>query len=646
MRPPARLVSASSLVPRLLWIALLFGPSAWASTEAQPGQAELKRLSIEELMNLDVTLAARRPEPVAATPAAISVVTGEDIRRSGVTTIADAIALADSVHVARFNSGTWSIAARGFNAVTANKMLVMIDGRTVYSPLFTGVFWNAIDYLLEDIDRIEVIRGPGATLWGANAVNGVINIVTRHTRDTQGTFVQLGTGNEDPAIAEIRYGGTAGAATFRAFAKHVSRASQKFTDGSSAGDRRLRSQAGFRVDTGTPDTGNWMVKADVLATSNDFPDRDDAEFTVADVQARWVRALSPRSQLQVQTYLNHEDRSIPGQLAHRLTTVDLDLQQAFTAARHGVVWGGGVRRNSDTTDGTAVLSFDPASRVYPVWNLFVQDDIAVKPDRLYLTAGMKVEHNAFSGAEWQPSVRTRALLPRSQLLWAGVARAVRRPTRFEHDIIAATPTGIVVARGSDAVVAETLVATEVGYRLQPSPLFSADATVYFHSYDRLRSQEAPLGALPFPVVVGNTLNGSSKGIELGFNVQPADWWRIHATYTNLRVELSRDADSRDVGRGTSEANDPDELFGLRTSIDLPRNVEVDWRLRSVGALSNPVVPAFTELGFRIGWRPVQRLELSITGDDLLHDRHPEFNPTAQGYEEFERSVRGMVTVRF
>src|SRR5688572_4845574 len=252
-RPPAILgIMAMALL-------LVAGPAA-----AQPPQDELKRLSIEELMRIDVTTAGRREQPIGTTAAAIEVITGDDIRRSGVTTIAEALRLADGVHVARLNNGEWRISARGFNGSTPNKMLVMVDGRTVYSPLFTGVFWNALDYLLEDIDRIEVIRGPGATLWGANAVNGVINIVTRHTRDTQGTFVQLGSGNEDPAIAEVRYGGTAGAATYRAFAKHVSRGSQKFSDGSSAGDRRRRSQAGFRVDTGTPDTGNWMVTADVL----------------------------------------------------------------------------------------------------------------------------------------------------------------------------------------------------------------------------------------------------------------------------------------------------------------------------------------------------------------------------------------------
>ncbi len=618
---------------------------AHASDGAQSGQADLKRLSIEELMNLDVTLAARRPEPIASTPAAISVVTSDDIRRSGVTTIADAVALADGVHVARFNSGSWSVASRGFNGVTSNKLLVMIDGRTVYSPLFTGVFWNALDYVLEDIDRIEVVRGPGATLWGANAVNGVINIVTRHSRDTRGGYVQVGTGNEDPALAEIRYGGGSSTVTYRGYAKFVNRESQKFADGTSAEDRRSRSLAGLRLDAGTPDTGTWMVKADVLSATNDFPDRADGEMTFLDAQARWTKALSPRSQVQIQSYLNHEDRRIPLQLTHRLTTIDLDLQHAFSTTRHSIVWGGGLRRNHDDTEGTAVLSFDPPSRTYPVANVFVQDDFSVMPDRLFVTLGAKLEHNAFSGGEFQPSGRARLLLPRNQLLWGGVARAVRRPTRFEDDIVV-SQAGLVLVHGNDDFKTETLVATEVGYRAQPSPLFSADATVFFHDYDRLRSQEAPLGSVPIPIVVGNTLNGTSKGVELGINVQPIDWWRVHVSYTNLHVALSRDPGSRDVGGGTSEANDPEHLFSLRTSVDLPHDVELDARLRTVSALPNPKVPGYTELVLRAGWRPVRRLELSVIGDDLLHDRHPEFNPTARGFEEFERSVRAMLTVRF
>ena len=608
------------------------------------GPQDLKRLSIEQLMQIDVTLATRTPEPLATAPTAISIVTGDDIRRAGVSTIADAVALADGVHVARFNNGTWSVTARGFAAVAANKMLVMIDGRTVYSPLFTGVFWNALDYELEDIDRIEVVRGPGATLWGANAVNGVVNIVTKNSRDTPGLFMQVGTGNEDPADAELRYGGRVRGATYRAYAKFIERASQRYSTGISAGDRRQRGQVGARFDGGDQSRGAWMVKGDLFHSADALPDRPSGEFTLGDVQAVWSRALTPRSQLQLSSYLNHEHRRIPRQLTHRLTTLDLDAQQSITLERHAIVWGGGARVNKDSTEGS-LISFDPADRTYRVNNLYVQDEVALKPRSVSITGGLKYERNAFSGGEWQPSVRAR-WVARRQTLWGSVARAVRRPTRFEDDIVVRLPTGAIAVHGNEDFKAEEVIATEFGYRVQPSTVMALDATVFTHSYDRLRSQEAPAGLLPIPLVVGNSLNGRSRGVELAANLQPTSAWRTHVSYTFLDVSLSRDADSRDVGGITTEANDPRHLFALRTSLDLPQRMEFDFRWRSIGALPHPHVPGYSEAAVRIGWRATQKFEVALIGEDLLHAQHPEFNPVAAGFEEFQRSVRVALTARF
>ena len=455
-------------------IIVVLAPTLAAS---EPAPQDLKRLSIEQLMQIDVTLATRRPEPVATAPTAISVVTGEDIRRSGVTTLADAIGLADGIHVARFNNGTWSITARGFAAVAANKMLIMIDGRTVYSPLFTGVFWNALDYELEDIDRIEVIRGPGATLWGANAVNGVVNVITRSSRDAPGMFLQVGGGNEDPGDAELRYGGHIRETTYRAYAKYVVRDAQRFSTGLSAGDRRQREQAGVRFDGGNQMTGAWMVKADLFHSADALPDRPSGEFTIGDLHGVWSRAISPRSQLQVASYVNHEYRRIPLQLTHRLTTVDLDAQQSTTLLRHGLIWGGGFRANSDRTEGTPAFSFDPPNRRYSVSNLFVQDDIALVPQAFYVTAGTKYEHNTFSGGEWQPNVRARWLLPSQQTIWGSVARAVRRPTRFEDDIVVHLPNGAVLVQGNDDFMAETVIASDVGMSAKVLQVAQVDLTL-------------------------------------------------------------------------------------------------------------------------------------------------------------------------
>jgi iron complex outermembrane recepter protein len=626
-----------------LALAFAFGSPRLAAHD-QPGSQDLKQLSLEELMEIDVTLTARRPEPVGSAAAAISVITGEEIRRAGVTTIADAIALADGVHVARFNNGTWAISARGFNQNTSNKLLVMVDGVSVYSPLFAGVFWNTIDYVLEDIDRIEVVRGPGATLWGANAVNGVVNIVTRHAGDAQGTVLAVASGNEDPAIVAARHGGAHGNLYWRAYGKFAQRDDQKFASGASADDRVNRGQAGFRIDRGEAAGNRWMVKGDLFHARVSFADRPDGEFTDGNVQARVWHVFSTTSQLELGAHYRREYRRVPRQLTHHIDVIDTDVQHTWTRhRRHNVVVGGGLRLNTDKTHGSAVLHFDPAERTYPVASVFAQDEVTLADNRVFVTAGLKVEHNAFSGADWQPNLRARWMLPATQMVWAAAARAVRRPTRFDDDLVATTPTGLVLARGSDDFASEQLTSLELGYRTGAVGLVSLDATLFAHDYDDLRSQESP-AASPVPIVIGNSLHGHSAGVELGINVQPIAAWRTHVSYTYINTDITRDPDSRDVGGGISEANDPSHLFSVRSSVDLGRAVQIDGFVRHVGALPNPAVPAFTEVNARIAWT-ISRIELALIGQDLAHARHPEFGPDTPTRLEFERTVRAMVTLR-
>jgi iron complex outermembrane receptor protein len=637
---------SDGLTPALFFsILIAVFPGRPTAADSQPRENDLKKLSIEELMNIDVTLAARRPEPVAEAAAAISVITADDVRRAGVTTIADAIALADGVHVARFNNGTWAITARGFNQNTANKLLVMVDGRTVYSPLFSGVFWNTLDYVLEDLDRIEVVRGPGATLWGANAVNGVINIVTRDARQTRGTVLTITSGNEDPAIVEARHGGGSGDLGWRAYGKFARRDDQKLARGASAGDAVNRGRVGFRLDGGAQSGTTWMLKGDLFHSQFGFLDRPNGEFTDASLHASAAHQIGRGSVVSGAAYYRREYRRVPQQLTHHIDVFDVDLQHAWTRhPRHNVVWGAGLRLNSDTTHASAVLRFDPAERTYGLLSAFAQDEVMLVPGRVYATGGLKVERNAFSGADWQPNVRARWMLPRGQVLWGAVARAARRPTRFEDDIVALAPNGIVLARGSDAFVSEKLTAFELGYRTHPVNMVSLDATLFAHRYDNLRSQEAPVGA-PLPIVVGNTLEGRSRGLELGMMVQPLAAWRTHVSYTYLDTSVDAEPGSRDVSGGVNEANDPNHLFSLRTSVDLWRNIEVDAVVRHVGALPNPRVPAFTEFNARLGWRATSRVSLALVGQDLAHAHHPEFGPDTPGRLEFERSVRATVTLR-
>jgi iron complex outermembrane recepter protein len=347
----------------------------WSAAQNPPPSAvvaaqNLKALSIEELMTIDVTTANRREVPVDDTAAAVSVITRDDIRRSGATTIADALWLADGVNVSRFNNGTWAITTRGFNQNAANKLLVMVDGRTEYSPLFTGVFWNTLDYVLDDIERIEVIRGPGAVLWGANAVNGVVNIITRSARDTTGGYASLTAGNETNGIAEFRYGATLpGGPAWRVYGKFADRDAQAFSSGASSGDAIRRGQSGFRLDGGSATSDNWLIKGDLFHSADDLPDRASAEFTNGALQGRWSRALSVASRFTMQAYFRREYRRVPLQLTHHINTVDVDAQHLWTPPGHEFVWGAGFRVNADgTTPGT--FRFDPVERTYRVGNVF------------------------------------------------------------------------------------------------------------------------------------------------------------------------------------------------------------------------------------------------------------------------------------
>jgi iron complex outermembrane receptor protein len=638
-RPAGRTTrrAACLALTALLW------PALAAARQSPPD--DLKRLSIEELMRVDVTTAGRREQPIGATTAAMSVLTGDDIRRAGVTTIADALRLADGVHVARFNNGTWNVSARGFNGSTPNKLLVMVDGRTVYSPLFAGVFWNTLDYVLHDIDRIEVIRGPGTVLWGANAVNGVVNIITRHSRDTQGALVSVDAGNEDSSILQARYGGRSGVTTWRAYGKFAVRDAQRFASGLPSGDERRRGQAGFRLDS-TVGESAWLLEGDAFHSRDELPDRAPGEFTHLALQTRWSRALSGASRVDVQSYYRREYRRIPAQLTHHVDVFDVDVQHATDwGTRHDIVWGGGLRVNRDETHGSPAIQFEPVDRTYGVQNLFVQDEIAVVPGHLFTTLGLKYERNAFSGGELQPNLRARLMMARNQVIWGGISRAVRRPTRLDDDLVVSAPTGVVLVRGTHEFDAEKLTATEAGYRVQPVPMLSVDVTAFWHHYDDLRSQDAPVAGL-VPLTIGNTLEGASRGIELGFNVQPVRWWQTHVGYTWLATDIERDAGSRDASGGTSETNDPDYFFNIRSSLDLPRNVELDASLRRVAALPNPPLPAYTELTLRGGWHVTDGVELSIVGEDLLHGRHAESGPATPARVEVERSVRAGVTFRF
>lgn len=627
---------------------LLAGPAG----AQEPGgtiavAADLKRLSIEELMEIDVTSVSRRAERLNEAAAAIIVITQEDIRRSGVTSLPEALRLVTSLHVARQNQRDWAISARGFNITRANKMLVLVDGRSVYTPLFSGVFWDVQDTLLEDVERIEVIRGPGATLWGANAVNGIINIITKRAADTQGGLVTAGAGNEERGFGAVRYGGTLGeSGHYRVYGKYFARDSLVLANGSDARDPSWMGQGGFRADWSASKRDAFTLQADAYTGRTGEPLRDDTNLDGGNLLGRWSRHLGEDSNLELQVYWDRTHRYIPDLFEEHLDILDLDFQHRLPAAeRHDLVWGFGYRWHHDRVGNSDAVGFFPPRRDFDLFSFFVQDEVSLLDDRLAVIAGTKLEHNDSTGFEVQPSLRAAWKASERRTLWAALSRAVRTPTRVDEDVVVFFPDGSPMLKGSRAFESEEVLAYELGYRIQPHPELLLDVAGFYNVYDDLRSQE-PLGSAPSPRVLLNNLEAETWGLELRANLQLVPGWRVQAAYAWLEKDLRLDPGSRDPLGGLAEGNDPEHRASLRSFFNLPGGFELDGWLRYVSALPSPAVDAYTELDLRLGWQASDALELSLVGQNLLHGSHAEFGPATPLREEVERGFYGKVTWRF
>jgi iron complex outermembrane receptor protein len=629
---------------RLRVICALAAAVSVSDAQAQPAASAqlpaLKQLSIEELLEVDVTLPLRREEPVRTAPAAISVATSEDLRRSTAVSLPDALSNMTGLFVARFSAASWIATARGLASNASNKMLVMIDGRTVYSPLFSGVFWEQQDAMLEDLERIEVIRGPGASLWGSNAVNGVVNVVSKSAADTQGALAMVGGGAEERLHTALRYGGRVGEGFFRVYGKYVDRDAARLESGADAGDWQRFGQGGFRADFGAG-SRSFTLQGDAYASNVGFLGRDPIDANGANLLARWTRRGGPQSELQVQTFLDHTYRSVPDQIREQRFTVDVELQhRRRVAARHTLAWGGGLRRTADDTTPTVLIRLEPEDRTTTLLGAFVQDDIAWSP-RWSTIVGVKIERNDYTGVEVQPTGRVRWMAHRDHLIWGAVSRGVRLPTRIETDVRVTVGDRVIIA-GNPDFQSESVVATEVGYRGTSGGRLAWDAIAFRHQYDNLRTQE-----LGLPTIVGNGLNVASLGLSLSATVQPRPALRVTGGYTYLTEELTLDPGSRDPSGGRNEAIDPAHQAFFLARIDLPRGVDLDLTSRYVSALPGPGTPAYAEAGFRLAWRPASRLELALIGRDLLHDSHFEFiSPTSARRTRLERAVFTRATVTF
>jgi iron complex outermembrane recepter protein len=603
----------------------------------------LKDLSVDQLLALEVTSASKRRAPLGDAPTSIYVITADAIRRAGAHTLPESLRLAPNLQVARIDSVQYAISARGFNNAVGNKLLVLVDGRTVYTPLYSGVFWDQQDLMMEDVERIEVISGPGAALWGVNAVNGVINVITRSAEDTRGALLSATAGRNERGAA-FRYGGDMRDGAWRAYAKYSQFDHTTRAGGVDQQDDWKRGAAGFRAD--------WRRGADAFTLQGDAYDGDaDPRGTVlgfdfpevsvegANLLGRWRRTTDTGGELQLQAYVDHSKREDAVFFGPETDIADIDFQYAAPGERHRVLWGAGYRYAHDDIDAGFATVFVPASRALNWGNLFVQDEMALAHG-FGATLGVKLEYNDYTGVEVLPSARLSWKPNDEQMLWAAVSRAVRAPARYDRDVrFPGFPPYFVV--GGPNFESEVANVVELGTRAQPRENFSYSVTAFAHFWDRLRSATA------LPVELENKIAGTVKGIEAWTEFKPLDFWVLSAGLTWLDEDLHLEKGSMDptgVDNPTLR-NDPRYFGSLRSRFDLPGAVQLDLDFRRVGALPQPALAAYSELDVRIAWLPTDKLELALVGRNLLHDEHPEFgNPESRS--AIERDVQGEVRWQF
>jgi iron complex outermembrane receptor protein len=596
--------------------------------------AALVDMSFEELANIEVTSVSKHAEKLSDAAASIFVITGDDIRRSGANSIPEALRLAPNLDVAQVNSTSYAISARGFNNAIGNKLLVLIDGRSVYTPLFSGVDWEMQNVMLDDVDRIEVISGPGATLWGANAVNGVINIITKRAEDTQGGLVTASTGNRSSDGA-IRYGGKLGDnGYYRVYGMGLGRGSTQ-RNGVSANDGWSNRQGGFRADWSAGDD-RFTVQGDSYEINLDGNAFGTPTRSGSNLLTRWNRDLDDGASLEIQAYYDHIEHNDPTTFNDREDTYDIQLQHSFQwSDSQRITWGGGSRYDSSDTQanylGTAqaLFEFIPAEKGLRWNNIFVQDEIALS-QRLKLTLGLKAESNVYSGVDRLPTIRLAWKLNDTDLLWGAWSRAARAPARADRDfnesLYIPNVIKVPIIGGGPNFQSETAKDIEVGYRSQPNGNVSYSITAFYTVYDNLRSgQPGPTSITQPPAFIQNMMNGTTMGVESWATWQLLQSWRLSGGFTVMKERFTFDPGSTDPDGSTDAANDPALTWNLRSSFNLTSNHELDIMVRRIGALPSPAIPAYTAADLNATWKVTPKLDLSLSARNLFNQGHIEFS---------------------
>ena len=608
---------------------IALGCAVGAPTWGADGASALADLSLEQLSEIRVTTVSRFEERLDRAAASAYVISAEDIRRSGATTIAEALRLAPTLNVARADANQYAISARGFNNVLANKMLVLIDGRTVYTPLFSGVFWEAQDLMLEDVDRIEVISGPSTALWGSNAVNGLIHIITRSSGASQGIVAAADAGNRQRGAA-VRYGASLGdGGHFRAYAKSYDRSDTHRADGSSVNDAADGVQVGFRAD--------WARAKEALTLQGDaYRGAIDQipsarHFSGANVRARWDRTFDGGSDASVQAYAERTRREHPQTFGETLDTVDIVGQYGWRpAASHRVLVGAGYRHSRDDVTQFAAVGFMPPSRSLSWGRVFAQDQIELSR-RVAATLATSVETNPYTGAEVLPSVRLAWQLDDSRMAWGSLSRAVRAPSRVDREFVQPAQPPFVIAGGPN-FQAEVSNVVELGYRAQPSPSLSYSVTLFHHRHSRLRSLVPTPAGLQFE----NGYEGWTRGLEAWTRWRVHERWRVDGGVSLLQERLHLRAGAADLGGTQALGNDPRQWWSLRSTADLTPRLAWQLSVRHVGALPAPSVPSYTAVDTRLAWSLSPSCELALSVQNVFDPKHAEWGAPANRVE-LERS---------
>ena len=621
----------------------------------QQANSDLTERSLEDLMNIKVTSVSKTEQTLSRTASAVFVMTAEEIQRSGATNIPDLLRMVPGIDVAQINANTWAVSARGLNGRFSNELLVTVDGRNVYTPTFGGVFWDVLGLPLEDIERIEVIRGPGGTVWGANAVNGFINIITKKAGETHGGVAIAGAGNLDQGFGTVQYGASLGKKTdFRVYTKYFNQDHLPGLTTASGNDGWHLLRGGFRMDSALSSKDALTVEGNIYTGKEWNPTSFLPSITLsaqdvnepvslfgADLQSTWRHSYSEHSETALQVSFDRYKRN--DALGEQRNTIALDLQHRLAwSSRQDIVWGIGYRYTDSDSHGNLTISLNPADFNMQLFSSFVQDEVAVIPNKLYVTAGTELEHNRYSGFNWMPSGRISWTPARRHMFWAAVSEAVHTPS--ELDTSSRTDFGGFVGPGGVLVLAalvgnphfqdERLTAWELGYRTTPSSRVSIDLAFYHHDY---RDQQTTEPATPFfettpapphvvlPVTFRNLMSGEATGFEVASNWKVSDRWTLSPAYAFEQIHMHLDPTSQDTGSVlNAEGSSPANGAQLRSHVDLVSNVAWDTSVYFVDRLRSGKVPSYTRAETGLTWRWTEYLSCSVVGQNLLQDRHLEF----------------------